>query len=113
MYGKIIRKLRKEKKMTQKELSEMCGFESSSAIAMVERGERKPSIETLEKLSTIFEVSIDYLLGKTEEVYPGEIDDLEDEYKVLYRKYEKMTKDDRTRLLKMIDLFDTGNHDTD
>ncbi len=37
-----------------------------TTYAMYEQGNREPDYNTLIKLATFFEVSIDYLLGKTE-----------------------------------------------
>lgn len=109
MYGQIIKKLRKDKKLTQKDLSLQLGFNSSSTLAMIEREERNITAESLERLSKIFNVSIDYLLGKTSEVYPGEINDMDDDFKVLYCKMGKMTKSERVKLLKMMEIFDHDN----
>jgi len=60
-----IKQLREENNWTQTELARRMNCAMSS-IAMYERGERKPSMEALLKLSEIFRVSTDYLLGKTE-----------------------------------------------
>ena len=50
LVGMNIREMRKLKKMTQEELSEKCGLQSSY-LAGVERGERNITLETLEKIS--------------------------------------------------------------
>ena len=39
---------------------------SRSNISNYENGNNKPSVEVLEKLATLFNVSTDYLLGKSE-----------------------------------------------
>jgi transcriptional regulator with XRE-family HTH domain len=51
--------------MTQSELAQKIGITTSS-VGMYETGVRHPSYEVLYKLSEIFNVSIDYLLGKSE-----------------------------------------------
>lgn len=61
-----IKQLRKEKNIYQKELAEVIGV-SSGAIAMYETGKRSPDKELLDKLANFFEVSVDYLLGRTNE----------------------------------------------
>lgn len=68
MFGERIRLLRKDYKMTQSKLAEYLGFKSASAIGMLERDEREVSFETLSKIADCFQVSTDYLLGKTETV---------------------------------------------
>lgn len=58
-----IKHLREELNMTQQELADKLEG-AKSTIAMYEKGNRKPSLEVLVKLSEIFNCSIDYLLGK-------------------------------------------------
>lgn len=60
-----IKLLREEFNMTQQELADKIDG-AKSTIAMYEKGDRKPSMEVLIKLSEIFNCSIDYLLGKTD-----------------------------------------------
>lgn len=64
-FGDRLKELREEFGYTQKQLSEKLNFKSASTIGMYERGERGVDPETLVKLSTLFNVSTDYLLGKT------------------------------------------------
>ncbi|MBV4422957.1 helix-turn-helix domain-containing protein [Clostridium tyrobutyricum] len=102
MYGEIIRNLRKEHKLTQLALAKLLNFRSSSAIGMIEREERELNLDTLNKLSKIFNVSTDYILGNTSERFPGEIDKLDEEIKALYPKIKKLSKEDRQKILDII-----------
>ena len=52
-------------KLTQKQVADRIGL-AISAVSAYESGTRYPSYETLVKLSRIFHVSTDYLLGLTE-----------------------------------------------
>lgn len=61
-FGEKIKKLRKEKKLTQKQLADLAGV-AISVISAYESGNRYPSYEVLINFSHIFHVSIDYLLG--------------------------------------------------
>lgn len=61
-----LKKLRKEKNLYQKELAEHLGV-SRPTVTQYESGQRKPDNETLEKIADFFSVSIDYLLGRTNE----------------------------------------------
>lgn len=54
--------LRKERKMTQRELATKLNM-STSTIAMYEAGTRTPSVEVLIKMREVFHTSIDYILG--------------------------------------------------
>jgi transcriptional regulator with XRE-family HTH domain len=60
----ILKLLRQEKKITQKELATILNL-SPSTIAMYETGKRKPDSDTLKLLADYFDVSVDYLLGRT------------------------------------------------
>lgn len=64
-FANRLKSLRQEKGLSLRELAEMCET-SKSAIGMYERGERRPKYETLEALADIFNVDMDYLLGKSD-----------------------------------------------
>ena len=69
-----IKILREELNMTQQELADKLDG-AKSTVAMYEKGDRKPSMEVLIKLSEIFKCSIDYLLGKSDIRNPLSIDE--------------------------------------
>ena len=60
-----IKQLRNAVGMSQTELAQAMGT-SRSNIAMWESGERLPGCSTLSKLSKLFDVSIDYIIGISE-----------------------------------------------
>ena len=60
-YGERLRVLRKEKRLSQKELGKLLGL-AESTISMYERNERQPHFEIQKKISDLFNVSIDYLV---------------------------------------------------
>ena len=62
MFSNILIKLRKDAGYTQAELANLLGM-GKSAISNYESGFRTPENETLIKLSKIFNVSIETLLG--------------------------------------------------
>lgn len=59
--------LRKERGITQKKLGEYLGV-SRSTVAMWESGKNEPDGEMLVKIAEYFDVSTDYLLGRSEDV---------------------------------------------
>lgn len=63
--GDKLHSLRTEMKLTQKQVADRIGL-AISAVSSYESGTRYPSYETLVKLSRMFHVSTDYLLGLTE-----------------------------------------------
>ncbi|SNY19209.1 DNA-binding transcriptional regulator, XRE-family HTH domain [Orenia metallireducens] len=58
-----LKKLRKEKEITQAELAEVLDV-STSMVGMYETNSRNPSYEILIKIADYFDVSVDYLLGR-------------------------------------------------
>lgn len=61
-----IRKLRKEKKLSQKELADIL-FVNQTAVSQWEREETSPNKTTLEKMCEFFDTTSDYILGYTNE----------------------------------------------
>ena len=59
----IIKELRLSKGITQTELAELCGVHQT-AVSQWEKGRTLPDKQTLVKLSDIFDVSVDLLMGK-------------------------------------------------
>ena len=59
-----IRKLRKEQGLSIRKLSKLTGL-APDTISKYEREERNPKIESWQKLADFFEVSVEYLQGKT------------------------------------------------
>jgi transcriptional regulator with XRE-family HTH domain len=63
--GSRISSLRDERGWTQEELASSIGI-SRAALSHYEKNRREPDTETLSKLADLFEVSLDYLVGRTE-----------------------------------------------
>ncbi|MCB2356715.1 cobalamin-dependent protein [Clostridium estertheticum] len=60
-----LKKLRIESNLLQRSLAEMLGL-AQTTIANYEQGKRFPDEETLQKIADFFNVSLDYLLGRSE-----------------------------------------------
>ncbi|WP_237268857.1 helix-turn-helix domain-containing protein [Thermoanaerobacterium thermosaccharolyticum] len=65
MFGKRIKELRKKKGLTQKALASYLGI-SDRAIGYYENEQRTPPPDILQKIADFFNVSVDYLLGRTD-----------------------------------------------
>ncbi|GHU35884.1 transcriptional regulator [Bacilli bacterium] len=65
MLPERLKTLRLEAKLTQKEIAQKLGI-SQPAYAVWENGKRNPNQQTLATLSNFFDVSVDYLLGNTD-----------------------------------------------
>lgn len=69
MIGDKIRDLRNQKRMSQTDLSKVLHV-SQQTITKWETGKAEPSSSALNSLANYFNVSADYLLGRTEERNP-------------------------------------------
>lgn len=58
-----LKELRTAKGLSQRALADQIHI-SSSSIGMYESGQRQPDFETLEKIADLFNVDVDYLLGR-------------------------------------------------
>lgn len=65
IFGERLKELRKDKKLTQSELAKQLEV-SGNTIYSWENDKQEPSMSTLLKLSEIFEVSLDFLFGKSD-----------------------------------------------
>ena len=65
-FGSTLKELRLEKRLTGEELGKIFNV-TKVAISNWERGQRTPDTDMLSRLAAYFEVSIDYLLGNTNE----------------------------------------------
>lgn len=63
-FGEILKSLREEKQLSRDDLSKDLAI-SYSAISKYETNVRFPDKETLTKIADYFNVSVDYLLGRT------------------------------------------------
>lgn len=64
MLGQRLAQLREERKLSQERFADEIGA-SRSAVSLWELGERQPRRAWLEKIASFFDVSVDYLLGRT------------------------------------------------
>lgn len=99
-FGENIKKLRKEKELTQESLANFLGV-SFQTISKWERGETYPDITFLPVIARFFEISIDDLLGINKSKEEEQINDylkLYDEMKLkdlilTYNKFQNAVKE--------------------
>ncbi len=63
VLGKRIRYLRQQANLTQVQLGKLLGC-SSSTVSLYEGGQRSPDTTMLVRIADVFDVSVDYLLGR-------------------------------------------------
>ena len=64
-FPERIRALRKERKLTQCQMSQVCGVQPR-AYQSYEYGQGYPGVPGLLHLADFFEVSLDYLMGRSD-----------------------------------------------
>lgn len=95
--GEQIMILRKQKGMSQAELGKQVGT-SGDIIGRYERGIMTPSIEVIMKIADTLEVSLDYLVGKT---------NLQIDKETLQRleEIDSLEEDDKRYILHHVDMM--------
>jgi HTH-type transcriptional regulator, competence development regulator len=78
-FGERLKYLREKKKQenpkwTQEYVADLIGVARTTYTAY-ERGTKQPQLDTVNKLADLFEVSADYLLGRTDNPNPPEVSD--------------------------------------
>jgi len=99
-----LKELRKERRLTQVKLGEMLNY-GYTAIANYESGRNQPSIPDLKKIASIFNVSMDYLLGVNDIRHPYVIDDTSAEFNEFRRRYALLNEESREMLLDYMDYL--------
>ena len=94
-----LKALRKENRMTQAKLGELLNY-GYTAIANYEAGRNQPSIPDLKKIASIFNVSMDYLLGVTDLRQPFSGDDETAEFNEFRRYYVQLSEEGKGELLE-------------
>jgi len=97
-----LKKLREERGLTQGALAAEFSM-STSAIGMYERGQRKPDLEQLQEFAEFFDVTTDYLLGRSKNPTPkGRTMHVPDDFVILARKTGDLSEETRKRIYKII-----------
>ena len=89
IFKKRLSALRVQRDINQEQLALKAGL-PATAVSHFERGTRRPSFDNLRKLADALEVSVDYLMGRTENQTSNFGQDAE-----IARHYENMTENDR------------------
>lgn len=66
-YSQKIKELRLERGWSQQDVADRVGL-NKMTISQYENGNRKPSLDAIEKLAEVFHVDMNYLLGFTDKI---------------------------------------------
>jgi transcriptional regulator with XRE-family HTH domain len=95
--GLKIREARQAANMAQKDLALSIGYESATAISLIESGERKISIVDLKQLAKILHKNIKFFLGNNN----NEKTDI----RYALRANEDLSKTDQEEILRFIEFI--------
>lgn len=99
-----IAELRKEKHMTQTALALKLNV-TQNMISFYESEKNEPSISTLKKMSQIFGVSVDYIIGNSSVPYPADniISDKNSAAEAeMLRIFKTLTRDEQQRAIGIV-----------
>ena len=111
MLSVRIKALRKSRNKTQQDIATILGV-SRPAYTAYEQGNRTPDNEAVEKLADYYDVTIDYLYGRTDN--PNRIDQDEAEFQAFannpslqkwYKELPKSKEEDLERLRMMWEIL--------
>lgn len=102
MFDERLKSLRKKCGYTQVSLAETLGV-SKGTVAMWETGKRTPDFETLIRLSDLFDVRTDYILGKSNDSSSAKLSD--DDIEQLERWELESVYTDLMKLYLSLDSF--------
>lgn len=103
MKGIRLKKLREDMRLKQDELAKALSI-SPSAIGMYERDEREPNDELTLRIADFFNVSTDYLLGKTD-VKNQKTLSLSDEDVKFIKNIKKLTETEKKIIRDTMEAF--------
>lgn len=97
-----VRRLRMAKKMTLEALAEASGSSRSYIWEIENRPETKPSAEKLARIAEALDTTVEFLMAVDESSVSEE--DATD--RAFFRKYRSLDNDAKSKIRKMIDLWD-------
>ncbi|MGN6491953.1 MAG: helix-turn-helix domain-containing protein [Agriterribacter sp.] len=98
-FGERLTIVRKRKSLSQAEVGKKIGI-NGDAYGRYERNEVRPTIEMAVKISEALEVSLDYLVGKTDML-------LDNETIKRIQEVSKMPEAERSHVYALLDAFIT------
>lgn len=101
-FSERLKKLRKDTGLTQVDVASKLGI-SQQAYASWERGIKKPTQENLVKIAQVLDVTVDYLVGNSEEK-TDELDNIE----LLFRMNSKGLTEEEKKVFRkeLIDFME-------
>lgn len=102
--GENIKSSRKKIGLSQKQLADKVNI-SRQYLCDIEHDRYNPSIDTLGLIAKGLETTAQKLM-KDDMSVMDEIDELENDFKEIYKKLKKVSPENREKILKMIEIFE-------
>lgn len=107
-FPERLKQLRSEHKLTQEQLGKKINVTKVS-ISGYENGNRTPDMETLQNLADVFDVSIDYLLGRSDPkpIQKSSLNDLEmrDDENIFFFDLKGLSEEDIEKVKEHIEFL--------
>lgn len=102
MFALKLKELRENLGLSQRALAVKLGV-SQSTVGMWESSQREPNFKTIEELANFFDVTTDYLLGRTDNKKTVVDDDIgyDDFTYAMHNESKELTDEDKEMLLDM------------
>lgn len=97
LIGKKIQQLRESKKISRLELAKVLGYESDTAVYLIESGKRGLSPEKLKAVADYLKISVDVLMGTKA---PDNI-----HLRTALRSDKKLTEQDMDQVEKFVEFL--------
>lgn len=104
LISEKIKQLRKDKGLQQKQVAIDVGLDQSN-YNKIENGRREPSLEVLQKLSAILDVSIDELVNAEDTRKPSAVTVEDKTISEKIRLMEQLEEEDKNVIYRMLDTM--------
>ena len=102
MFSQRLKELRKINGYSQLDMAEKLSI-SAAAYGYYEQGKNNPSVSTLNELADIFNVSTDYLIGRT--IFPYDNITESDKVKILAREADGLSDEEIDIIRSVVKKF--------
>ena len=104
MFANIVKEKRFERELSQRQLGDLVGV-TQQAVGRWETGQAFPDTAILLKLADLFNISVDYMLGRAPQLVPScskpTSPNLSNDELALIEKYRKMKDDEKDTMHKV------------
>lgn len=117
MFPERLKRLRLKKKVSQQEMADLLGI-TRQGYAKYENNHSEPSFDVLQKISSFFDVTTDFLIGRSDDPDRTEDEEFEafakdPDLERWYRKLPESSEEDLRKLRQMWEIIRSDNNRRD